>query len=84
VDPLGVGWLNIFRLNIFATVGDVLVIGTDLETEMAGLRDQLERLRSENARLLRLLDLTPAQAHPPGPTQTGIYHQSSALGWVPV
>ena len=61
------------------TNGDVLVIGTDLETEMAGLRNQLARLRSENARLLRLLDLTPAQARPPGPTQTGIFDGPPAM-----
>lgn len=46
---------------------------------MAGLRDQLARLRSENARLLRLLDLTPAQARPPGPTQTGIFDGPPAM-----
>jgi hypothetical protein len=33
----------------------------------------MARLRSENARLLRLLELTPAQARPPGPTQTGLF-----------
>ena len=55
------------------TNGEVLAIGTDLDIEMAGLRDQLVRLRSENARLLRLLELTPAQARQPGPTQTGIF-----------
>jgi hypothetical protein len=55
------------------------VIGADLETEMAGLRGQLARLKSENARLLRLLDLTPAQARPPGPTQTGIFDGPPAM-----
>jgi len=55
------------------TNGEVLVTGTALERELAGLRDQVARLRSENARLLRLLELTPAQARPPGPTQTGIF-----------
>ena len=61
------------------TNGDVLAIGTDLDIEMAGLRDELVRLRSENARLLRLLELTPAQARPPGPTQTGIFDGPPAM-----
>ena len=43
---------------------------------MAGLRAQLTGLRTENARLLRLLRLTPAQAGPPGPAQTGIFEQA--------
>jgi hypothetical protein len=30
-------------------------------------------LRAENARLLRLLELTPKQAAPPGPVQTGFF-----------
>ena len=37
------------------------------------MRLQVAHLRSENARLLRLLDLTPAQARRPGPVQTGIF-----------
>src|SRR5665647_2247306 len=49
------------------------VPGTSLDRELAGLRDQMARLTSENARLLRLLELTPAQARPPGPAQTGIF-----------
>jgi hypothetical protein len=44
-----------------------------LEAELAAMRAQVEHLRSENARLLRLLDLTPGQARPPGPVQTGIF-----------
>jgi hypothetical protein len=44
-----------------------------LDTELAALRDQITKLRSENARLLRLLELTPAEARPPGPVQTGIF-----------
>ncbi len=46
---------------------------------------ELKRLRRENARLLRLLDLTPRQAAPPGPAQAGFFeappgpvHASSA------
>lgn len=37
------------------------------------MRAQVAHLRSENTRLLRLLDLTPAQARPPGPVQTAIF-----------
>lgn len=39
----------------------------------AELRSELERLRAENARLLRLLDLTPEQARRPGPAQAGLF-----------
>lgn len=39
--------------------------------EFAALRSQVEQLRSENARLLRLLELTPQQAAAPGPAQAG-------------
>jgi hypothetical protein len=42
--------------------------------ERSELEAELQRLRAENARLLRLLELSPAQARPPGPTQTGIFH----------
>jgi superfamily II DNA or RNA helicase len=44
-----------------------------LDAEPAELRNQVATLRAENARLLRLLELTPAQARPPGPTQTGMF-----------
>jgi len=46
---------------------------TSLDRELSELRDQVARLGSENARLLRLLELSPVQARPPGPTQTGIF-----------
>jgi superfamily II DNA or RNA helicase len=46
---------------------------TVLEVELAALRTQVDHLRSENTRLLRLLDLTPSQSRPPGPVQTGIF-----------
>src|SRR5438132_13476566 len=39
----------------------------------AVLRAEVDQLRAENARLQRLLDLRPAEARPPGPTQTGIF-----------
>jgi superfamily II DNA or RNA helicase len=44
-----------------------------LADELAGLRSQVALLRAENARLLRLLELTPRQAAPPGPVQTGFF-----------
>jgi superfamily II DNA or RNA helicase len=34
---------------------------------------ELSRLRAENARLLRMLELSPRQAAPPGPAQTGFF-----------
>lgn len=46
---------------------------TALDTEMAALRAQVTQLRAENGRLLRLLELTPQQARPPGPVQTGMF-----------
>src|SRR4051795_897437 len=45
----------------------------DLDDELAALRDEVVRLRVENARLLRLLELTPREARPPGPVQTGVF-----------
>jgi hypothetical protein len=44
-----------------------------LAEELAGLRALTAQLRTENARLLRLLELTPKQAAPPGPVQTGFF-----------
>lgn len=44
-----------------------------LAEEVASLRDLSVRLQAENARLLRLLELTPKQAAPPGPVQTGFF-----------
>jgi hypothetical protein len=44
-----------------------------LDTELAALRDQIAKLRTEKARLLRLLELTSSEARPPGPVQTGIF-----------
>jgi hypothetical protein len=46
-----------------------------LAAELDGLRGQVEQLRAENARLLRLLELTPGQARPPGAVQTALFHQ---------
>ena len=44
-----------------------------LAEELTSLRALTARLRAENARLLRLLELTPKQAAPPGPAQTGFF-----------
>lgn len=44
-----------------------------LAEELAGLRALTAQLRAENARLLRLLELTPKQAAPPGPVQSGFF-----------
>ncbi|MGH3438899.1 MAG: TOTE conflict system archaeo-eukaryotic primase domain-containing protein [Sciscionella sp.] len=44
-----------------------------LADELAELRTLTTQLRTENARLLRLLELTPRQAAPPGPVQTGFF-----------
>ena len=47
-----------------------------LGTELADLRAEVGRLRAENTRLLRLLDLTPAQARPPEPAQSAIFESA--------
>src|ERR1700728_1380607 len=44
-----------------------------LDAELTALREQVAQLRIENARLLRLLELTPQQARLPDPVQTGIF-----------
>ena len=44
-----------------------------LDAELTALREQVAQLRVENARLLRLLELTPQQARLPDPVQTGIF-----------
>jgi superfamily II DNA or RNA helicase len=41
--------------------------------DIAGLRALTARLQAENARLLRLLDMTPDQATLPGPVQTAFF-----------
>lgn len=47
-----------------------------LAEELTELRALTTRLRAENARLLRLLELTPRRAAPPGPAQTGFFEGS--------
>lgn len=41
--------------------------------DVVALSAEVDRLRAENARLQRLLDLRPGEARPPGPAQTGIF-----------
>jgi superfamily II DNA or RNA helicase len=53
--------------------GNDHVASVALDAEIVDLRAQVRRLGSENARLLRLLALTPSQARPPGPIQTGLF-----------
>jgi hypothetical protein len=50
---------------------------TVLDGELSALRDQVVGLRTENARLMHLLELTPQQARPPGPVQTGAFDGKS-------
>ena len=44
-----------------------------LAEEVASLRTLATHLQADNARLLRLLELTPKQASRPGPAQTGFF-----------
>ncbi len=53
--------------------------GAGLQRELTELRDQVARLTSDNARLLKLLNLTPAQGSAPGPAQTGIFDGPPAM-----
>ena len=53
--------------------GDGRLAPAALDAEIVDLRAQVQRLRSENARLLRLLALSPSQARPPGSIQTGLF-----------
>lgn len=48
-------------------------VGSEAQADAGTLRAQVASLRAENARLLRLLELTPVQARPPGPAQTAIF-----------
>jgi hypothetical protein len=45
----------------------------------SALAVELARLRAENARLLRLLNLTPQEAAPPGPWQSGLFEARPML-----
>jgi len=48
----------------------------DVAAELDGLRAHVVTLRAENARLRRLLELTPSQARPPGPEQTAFFDRA--------
>lgn len=50
-----------------------------LAEEVASLRTLTAHLQAENARLLRLLELTPKQAAPPGPVQTAFFDTPPVL-----
>ncbi len=43
-----------------------------MEAELIALRAEVARLRAENARLAAVLRLSPAEAGPPGPSQTAV------------
>ena len=45
----------------------------------AAVEAELARLRAENARLLKLLKLTPQQAAPPGPAQAAPFETPPGL-----
>ena len=45
----------------------------------AAVTAELARLRAENARLLKMLELSPRQAEPPGPAQAGFFDAPPGL-----
>ncbi len=47
--------------------------GSPVTAELASIRAELVRLRAENARLVRLLKLSPREAESPGPEQSAIF-----------
>jgi len=47
--------------------------GTCVTEIPAAVAAELARLRTENARLLKMLELSPRQAAPPGPAQAGFF-----------
>lgn len=51
----------------------------DLEDEVRQLRTLVERLRSENSRLTRLLELRPGEETAPRPSQTGIFDRDPGM-----
>jgi hypothetical protein len=48
-------------------------VGVNPTGRTDAFEEELARLRAENKRLLRLLEMTPQQARPPDPTQTGLF-----------
>jgi len=62
------------RLSQARTVVSVSEILDRIDRELpVAVAAELRRLRAENARLLRLLDLTATEAAPPGPAQAGFF-----------
>jgi hypothetical protein len=47
--------------------------GRDWDSRGCGVAAELARLRAENARLLKMLELSPRQAVTPGPAQVGFF-----------
>lgn len=52
---------------------------SSLEAELAQLQAQVVTLRAENKRLLRMLELSPAEARAPGPVQTGMFDAAPGM-----
>lgn len=50
-----------------------------LDVELADLRAQVATLRAENSRLLKLLELNPAESRPPEPVQTGMFDAAPGM-----
>lgn len=62
------------RSTVCGVDGDLRSVeAAGLTEEVASLRALTACLQAENARLLRLLELTSKQAAPPGPVQTGFF-----------
>src|SRR5882762_1841802 len=74
-----VGWAGVGAVSVRGGMGAEAgssAPALDLAGELAGLRGQVAALRAENARLLRLLELSPGEARPPGPAQTGLFERA--------
>ncbi len=61
------GWLS--GMSYMARVAYVVGV-TEIPAAVAA---ELARLRAENARLLKMLELSPQQTTPPGPAQAGFF-----------
>ena len=74
---------RLFQARTVVSVSEILDrIDRELPVAVAG---ELGRLRAENVRLLRLLDLTSGQAAPPGPAQAAFFEAPPGLvhDWSP-
>jgi hypothetical protein len=72
---LGTAWSRADSYRVRGGQGTLPFIG--LDDELSALRDEVARLQADNARLRRLLELTPRQAGPLGPVQTGVFDGDS-------